>query len=902
MALSPTSVLPRDIHTTFRRESGIQVSAKLIRSASCSAEQVLPEFDTRADGLTEEEAQHRLEVFGPNVVARDERFTQLRLFIRACFNPLVILLSVLAIISFATAEDSSDIVGGTLMVAMVLLGVSLRFVQEARADTAAAKLKAMIRVTATVVRGGVEKEIPLAELVPGDIVKLAAGDMIPADVRILSCKDLFLTQASLTGESFPVEKFDVAEELDGKQPLELKGICFLGTSVESGSAVAVVVETGLSTYLGKMAISITDRPPPTAFDRGVSGFTWLMLEFMAVMVPVVFFINGFTKHNWSEAFLFALAVAVGLTPEMLPMIVSVCLSKGALLMSRKKVIVKRLNSIQNLGAMDVLCTDKTGTLTMDRVILEHHYDVALKDDDGVLELAFLNSHFQTGLRNVLDRAILHHQELHQELSVGEFSKADEIPFDFARKMMSVIVETPEKMHRLICKGAPEAVFERCSRFELDNEIYPMDPLLLEDLKEEYDRLSANGFRVLAIAYREFEPKPVYGKDDEQNLILKGYVAFLDPPKESAAPAITALQGHGIAVKVLTGDNELVSKKICSEVGMPSEKTLTGANIESMSDAQLADAAEETTLFVRLSPAHKQRIIMALRNKQHVVGFMGDGINDAPALRAADVGISVDTAVDIAKEAADAILLEKSLMVLEQGVVEGRAVFANIIKYIRMGASSNFGNMFSVLGASLWLPFLPMSPIKILTNNLLYDFSQVPIPTDEVDPEQVAKPRPWSMGEIARFILFIGPCSSIFDYTTFLMMWFLFECRNLELVPPPEIATHFIHAGAASPDYTYAAALFQTGWFVESLLTQTLIIHVIRTNKIPFIQSRASWQLIITTGAIMLVGMWLPSSPIGLWLGFVPLPIQYWPLLLLTLLAYVALTQGVKVWLIRRNWI
>jgi Mg2+-importing ATPase len=852
--------------------------------------------------LSDEEAQHRLEVFGPNVVARDERFTWLRLFMRACLNPLVILLSLLAIISFATAQDSSDIVGGTLMVAMVILGVSLRFVQEARADTAAAKLKAMIRVTATVVRGGVEKEMPLAELVPGDIVKLAAGDMIPADIRILSCKDLFLTQASLTGESFPVEKFDVAEELDGKQPLELKCICFLGTSVESGSAVAAVVETGLSTYLGRMAVSITDRPPPTAFDRGVSGFTWLMLEFMAVMVPVVFFINGFTKHSWGEAFLFALAVAVGLTPEMLPMIVSVCLSRGALLMSRKKVIVKRLNSIQNLGAMDVLCTDKTGTLTMDRVILEHHYDVALKPDDGVLELAFLNSHFQTGLKNVLDRAVLRHQELHQELSVSEYSKADEVPFDFARKMMSVVVETPEKMHRLICKGAPESVFERCSRFELDDEIYPMDPLLLEDLKEEYDQLSANGFRVLAIAYREFEPKPAYGKDDEQNLILKGYVAFLDPPKESAAPAITALQGHGVAVKVLTGDNELVSKKICSEVGLPSEKALTGPNIESMDDMQLADAVEETTLFVRLSPAHKQRIIMALRNKRHVVGFIGDGINDAPALRAADVGISVDTAVDIAKEAADAILLEKSLMVLEEGVVAGRAVFANIIKYIRMGASSNFGNMFSVLGASLWLPYLPMAPIKILTNNLLYDFSQVPIPTDEVDPEQVARPRPWSMGEIARFILFIGPCSSVFDYTTYLMMWFLFGCWNLGLVPPPEVAARFVHAGAVDPDYTYAAALFQTGWFVESLLTQTLIIHVIRTNKIPFIQSRASWQLIITTGAIMLVGMWLPSSPIGQWLGLVPLPMQYWPLLLLTLISYVALTQAVKVWLIRRNWI
>jgi P-type Mg2+ transporter len=902
MALSAASVLPRNLRAAVRREDGIHVSAKLIRSASLPAAQILGEFDTRADGLTEAEALERLEVFGPNVVARDERFTWLRLLIRASLNPLVILLSILAIISFATAENVSDIVGGSLMVAMVLLGVSLRFVQEARADVAAAKLKAMIRVTATVVRQGSEKEIPLSDIVPGDIVKLAAGDMVPADVRILSCKDLFLTQASLTGESFPVEKFDTAEKPDEKQPLELTCLCFLGTSVESGSAVAVVAETGLNTYLGKMASSITDRPPPTAFDRGISGFTWLMLEFMAVMVPVVFFINGLTKHNWGEAFLFALAVAVGLTPEMLPMIVSVCLSKGAILMSRKKVIVKRLNSIQNLGAMDVLCTDKTGTLTMDRVILEHHYDVALKEDAGVLEFAFLNSHFQTGLRNVLDRAILQHQELHQELSVSEYSKADEIPFDFARKMMSVIVATPEGKHRLICKGAPESVFERCSRFELDDEIYPMDPLLLDDLKEEYDRLSADGFRVLAIAYREGEPKPAYGKDDEQDLILKGYVAFLDPPKETAAPAIIALQGHGIAVKVLTGDNELVSKKICSEVGLPWEKALTGAKIESMDDRQLADAAEATTLFVRLSPAHKQRIIMALKNKRHVVGFMGDGINDAPALRAADVGISVDTAVDIAKEAADAILLEKSLMVLEEGVVAGRAVFANIVKYIRMGASSNFGNMFSVLGASLWLPYLPMAPIKILTNNLLYDFSQVPIPTDEVDTEQFARPRPWSMGEIARFILFIGPCSSVFDYTTYLLMWFVFRCMNLGLVPPQDIAARFAHATVTNPDTTYAAALFQTGWFVESLLTQTLIIHVIRTNKIPFIQSRASWQLIITTGLIMIVGMWLPSSPIGQWLGLVPLPIQYWPLLLLTLVLYVLLTQGVKEWLIRRNWI
>ena len=903
MALSASSILPRNILALVRREdSHIQVSSKLVRCAALPMEEVLAELDTAAEGLREEVAQERLEEYGPNVVARDERFTRLRLFIRSCLNPLVILLAVLATISFATAQDTSDYVGGGLMVVMIILGVSLRFIQESRADTAAAKLKAMIRVTATVVRGGSTREIPLAELVPGDIVNLAAGDMIPGDVRLLTCKDLFLTQASLTGESFPVEKFDAPELVGNKMPLELACVCFLGTSVESGSATAVVVETGLNTYLGRMASSITDRPPATAFDKGVSDFTWLMLEFMAVMVPLVFLTNGLSKHDWGQAFLFALAIAVGLTPEMLPMIVSVCLSKGALLMSREKVIVKRLNSIQNLGAMDVLCTDKTGTLTMDRVILEHHCDVALDKDEEVLELAFLNSHFQTGLKNVLDRAVLKHQELHQELSTSQYSKVDEIPFDFSRKMMSVIVATPEGRHRLICKGAPEAVFEHCVEFELEQEILPIDPMLLADLKAEYDRLSADGFRVLAIAYRDCEKKAAYSKEDEQQLILKGYVSFLDPPKESAAPAITALQNHGVTVKVLTGDNELVSRKICSEVGLSLETVLTGTNIESMNDLELASAVEKATLFVRLSPAHKQRIIRALQSKRHVVGFMGDGINDAPALRAADVGISVDTAVDIAKEAADAILLEKSLMVLEAGVLEGRGVFANIIKYVRMGASSNFGNMFSVLGASLWLPFLPMSPLKILTNNLLYDFSQVPIPTDEVDPEQVAGPRPWAMGEIARFILFIGPCSSVFDYTTYLMMWFLFKCNNLGLVPPPEVAARFAHATPSNPDTTYAAALFQTGWFVESLLTQTLIIHVIRTNKIPFIQSRASWQLTMTSIAIMLVGMWLPSSPIGQWLGLVPLPMEYWPLLLLTLVSYVVLTQGVKVWLLRRNWI
>jgi Mg2+-importing ATPase len=595
---------------------------------------------------------------------------------------------------------------------------------------------------------------------------------------------------------------------------------------------------------------------------------------------------------------------------MLPMIVTVCLSKGAMAMARKKVIVKRINSIQNLGAMDILCTDKTGTLTVDRVMLERHCDVARQENDGVLVMAYLNSFFQTGLKNVLDRAILDHRGLGDAIPASQFSKVDEIPFDFTRKMMSVVVRTPEGGNRLICKGAPEVVYDRCAQFELEGETHPVTEMMLEDLREEYDQLSADGFRVLAIAYKDCEPKAAYGRDDEQGLTLMGYVAFLDPPKDSAAPAIQALQKHGVAVKVLTGDNELVSKKICHEVGLPvdREHVLTGNRVENMSDAELAEAAERACLFVRLSPAHKQRVIKLLQGRGHVVGFMGDGINDSPALRAADVGVSVDSAVDIAKEAADAILLEKSLLVLEEGVLEGRKVFANILKYVRMGASSNFGNMFSVLGASIFVPFLPMAPMQILTNNLLYDFSQVPIPTDDVDPEQIAKPRPWTMKEITRFILFIGPCSSVFDYTTYLIMLFVFKTYLVEKLIPPaaELVTRFggaIEQGmAVDPDKTYAAALFQTGWFVESLLTQTLIIHIIRTNKIPFIQSRASWPLIMTSIAIMFLGVALPFTALGSWLGFVPLPGPYWPLLLLTLLLYCLLTQAVKVWLLRKAWI
>ena len=874
MPILPTAILPKNILAIIKRPTNhIRVSSLLTEVSLCATDAVPGKLKTTENGLSEDEAESRLEEYGPNVVAQEQRHGRLRLLGHACVNPLVILLLILALVSYLTGDARAC----TVMVIMVLLGVSLRFVQEARADNAAAKLKAMISVTATVVRGGVAKEVPLGQLVPGDIVRLAAGDMIPADLRIISCKDLFIIQSSLTGESLPVEKFDAPEDNSSKSLLELKNVCFLGTSVESGAATGVVVETGLKTYLGGMASSIIGQEVQSSFDKGVGKFTWLMIYFMMVMVPLVFMINGLTKHNWTEAFFFAVAVAVGMTPEMLPMIVTVCLSKGAIAMSRKKVIVKRLNSIQDLGAMDVLCADKTGTLTLDHVILERHCDVVRKEDDEVLEMAFLNSHFQTGLRNVLDRAILDHTEILETSAAQSHRKVDEIPFDFSRKLMSVVVETPDGVHRLICKGAPESVFQRCTQFELEGKLYPIDPLLIQDLKEEYDDLSADGFRVLAVAYKDLEQKPAYSKDDESELVLKGYVAFLDPPKETAAPAVLALRDHGVEVKILTGDNDLVSRKICHEVGLSTERVLLGSQVEAMSDAELAEAAENTTLFARLSPLDKQRIIKALQSKKHVVGFMGDGINDSPALRAADVGISVDTAVDIAKEAADVILLEKSLMVLEEGVLEGRKVYANILKYIRMGASSNFGNMFSVLGASAFLPFLPMAPMQILTNNLLYDFSQVPIPADDVDPEQIVKPRPWHMGEIAKFILFIGPCSSVFDYTTYFMMLYIFNCWD-------------------NP------SLFQTGWFVESLLTQTLIIHIIRTNRIPFLQSRASWPVITTTMIIMIVGMWLPFSPIGHWLKFTPLPSLYWPLLVLTLGCYVLLTQGVKMWLIRKAWI
>jgi Mg2+-importing ATPase len=639
----------------------------------------------------------------------------------------------------------------------------------------------------------------------------------------------------------------------------------------------VIVATGAHTYFGALAGSLIGQRVQTSFDKGVQRFAWLMIRFMAVMVPLVFLVNGLVKGAWLDAFMFAVAVSVGLTPEMLPMIVTINLAKGAMAMAKKDVIVKRLNAIQNFGAIDVLCTDKTGTLTQDKVILERHVDVHGEDDERVLDFAWLNSHHQTGLKNLLDVAVLDSADAAtRERLLAGYSLVDEVPFDFTRRRMSVIVRDHDGRHFLISKGAVAETLGICSALHTPDGDVTMSADALAATRAVARDMNDDGFRVIALALREIEAKAAYSLADESGLTLMGFIAFLDPPKDSAADAIKALNDNGVAVKILTGDNDIVTRNVCRQVGFTVDKYLVGPQVEAMSDEELTLATRDTQVFARLNPQQKVRVIEALHRDGHVVGFMGDGINDGPALRAADVGISVDTAVDIAKEAADIILLEKSLMVLEEGVLEGRNVFGNILKYIKMTASSNFGNMFSVLGASAFLPFLPMAAVQILLNNLLYDFSQTSVASDEVDAEYLARPRQWDMRAITRFVMFIGPISSIFDYATFALMWFVFKANG------PEHAT-----------------LFQTGWFVESLLSQTLIVHVIRTGRVPFVGSRASLPLTITGIAICAVGALLPYSPLAGKFGFVPLPGMYWLYLGAIIGAYAVLTQFVKARLVRR---
>ncbi|MBI1856309.1 MAG: magnesium-translocating P-type ATPase [Chloroflexi bacterium] len=846
------------------------VSNYLLEMARKESDAVLNELESQSNGLSTAETDARVKRYGLNEIAREKHQSPLMRLLDNIKNPLVILLTGLGILSYLTGDLRATIV----IFVMVLLGIVLRFYQEMRADNAAEKLKAMVNTTATAVRDGKEAEVALKLLVPGDIIRLNAGDMVPADMRVLTAKDLFLNQAALTGESMPVEKKPAPASEEIQNPLDLPNICFLGSDVESGTATAVVIYTGNQTYFGSLAASIVGKRELTSFDKGVNKFTWLMIRFISVMVPAVFLINGLSKHNWLEAFLFAMAVAVGLTPEMLPMIVTVNLSNGALAMARKKVIVKRLNSIQNFGAADVLCTDKTGTLTEGKIVLEKHLNVHGDESERVLQYGYMNSYYQTGLKNLMDEAILDHGHLEEDLKVKtDYHKIDEIPFDFQRRRMSVIVEDKQNQHILICKGAVEEIMRISPHVEIEGRVLDVTPEHDAHRKMLVQDLNAQGFRVVAVAYKVMpgdNDEPHYAVQDESGLTLLGYMAFLDPPKASAMEALKRLKALNVNVKILTGDNEIITAYICKQVGMPVDKILLGSQIEAMNAAELGEAAGVTSIFAKLAPAQKEHIIRALQSKGHVVGFMGDGINDAPALKAADVGISVDSAVDIAKESSDIILLENSLLVLEQGVLEGRRVFGNIIKYINMAASSNFGNMFSVVGASAFLPFLPMLPIQVLTNNLLYDFSQTTIPTDQVDADWLTKPRKWTIEEIQRFIIFIGPVSSIFDYATFFIMIYVFNAWN-------------------NP------ALFRTGWFVESIFTQTLIIHVIRTNKIPFIQSRASWPLIFTSIIIITAGAWLTVSPLADTLGFVALPPLYWLILAGLLIGYVLLTQLVKTW-------
>ncbi|HEY2397046.1 MAG TPA: magnesium-translocating P-type ATPase [Rudaea sp.] len=878
-----------------RNEAAARAAAELAGLARLEGAEVLARIDATLDGLKPEQIEERLETYGPNVVAQEKKKPfLLHILERFVTNPINILLTALAVITWVTGEEISDKIGATIMLAMVVMAVFVAHFQEARSGRAVEQLRRMVSNTATARREVIEKlpegedddapaprtvrklEVPIDGLVPGDIVYLSAGDMVPADLRLLAAKDLFINQSALTGESMPVEKFS-GPDAEAKTALEARNLCFMGSNVVSGSATAVVAATAASTYFGALAGSLVGPRVETSFDRGIKRFAWLMLRFMAVMVPVVFLINGVTKHDWFEAFMFAVAVAVGLTPEMLPMIVAINLAKGALKMARKDVIVKRLNAIQNFGAIDVLCTDKTGTLTQDRVILERHTNVRGDEDERVLEFAWLNSHHQTGLKNLLDLAVLERTEgATAERLKAAYTLVDEVPFDFTRRRMSVIVRDACGRHFLISKGAVAETVGACTHLASADEVEALTPGLLDEVKTVARDMNDDGFRVLALGVREIEVKPSYSRDDERDLTLMGFIAFLDPPKDSAAEAIEALNANGVAVKILTGDNAIVTLNVCRQVGITVGNYLVGPQVEAMSDEELTLAARTTQVFARLNPQQKVRVIQALHRDGHVVGFLGDGINDGPALRAADVGISVDTAVDIAKESADIILLEKSLLVLEEGVIEGRKVFGNILKYIKMTASSNFGNMFSMIGASALLPFLPMLPVQVLLNNLLYDFSQTSVASDEVDPEYLAKPRQWDLKAITRFMLCIGPISSIFDYATFALMWFVL--------------------GANSAEHQ---KLFQTGWFVESLLSQTLIVHIIRTGRIPFRESMASLPLTITGVVICLIGALLPFLPFSAWFGFVPLPGLYWFALAAILPAYLALTQLVKTRVIRR---
>ena len=863
-------------------------SEKVFLTATQPAKSVYSYLQTTRLGLTKAEVEDRQLTYGKNEVVHEQKKNPFIVFIKTFINPFIGVLTGLAVISLVIdvlmAEPGEQEWTGVVIIAvMVVCSAILRFWQEWKANEATDSLMKMVKNTCLVKRAGSgEEELDITELVPGDIVFLAAGDMIPADLRIIESKDLFISQASLTGESEPIEKFPEVKEKQYRKGsiVELDNICYMGSTVISGAAKGVVFETGNRTFLGTIARNLTGHRATTAFDRGISKVSLLLIRFMLVMVPFVFFINGFTKGDWFEAFIFAISVAVGLTPEMLPMIVTANLSKGALSMSKKKTIVKNLNAIQNFGAMNILCTDKTGTLTCDKIVLEKYINADGSNDESkrILRHAYFNSYFQTGLKNLMDKAILSHvKELKLEHLKDAYTKVDEIPFDFIRRRMSVVIEDKQGKRQIITKGAVEEMLSICSHTEFNGEVQSLTDELKVKAQKISEEMNRKGMRVLAVAQKSYiEKVGNFSVSDEKEMVLIGFLAFLDPPKPSAAEAIKQLHEYGVEVKILSGDNDIVVKAIGRQVGIDTSYSLIGPDIENMDEATLKERVKTTTCFSKLTHLKKTQIISILQEQENTVGFLGDGINDAAALRQSDIGISVDSAVDIAKESADIILLEKDLMVLEDGVLEGRKTFGNINKYIKMTASSNFGNMFSVMFASAFLPFLPMMPIHLLIQNLLYDISQTTIPFDRMDPEFLRKPRRWDASDLKRFMIYIGPISSIFDIVTYLVMWHVFGCN--------------------SPEHQ---SLFQSGWFIEGLLSQTLIVHMIRTRKIPFIQSRATWPVIGMTTLVMVIGIVIPFTSFGASIGLQALPLSYFPWLVGILLSYCVLTQLVKNWYIRK---
>lgn len=869
------------------------IAYKYVNIGTLTTEEVFKQLKTSYNGLTNEEAEVRRDQYGVNEISYGNENAWYKRLVRAFINPFTIVLFLLGIVVFITdyvlaAQGEKKLTTIFIMAVMVTISGGLKFIQEGKSNNAGEKLKSMIRTTAAVVRDGVESEISIKEIVPGDIIKLAAGDMIPADIRIIFAKDLFISQSSMTGEAEPVEKFSdlspIKEKVKSNNYLDFENLAFMGTNIVSGVATAVVAFTGNDTCIGTMADTLTEKRELTSFDKGVNDVSLLLIKFMAVMVPVVFLINGFTKGDWLQAFLFGISMAVGLTPEMLPMIVTTNLARGAVTMAKSKTIVKNLNSIQNFGAIDVLCTDKTGTLTEDKIILERYLDIQGNEDIRVLRYGYLVSYFQTGLRNLLDVAIINRGEEKGFSGFDKiYEKVDEIPFDFARRRMSVVLRNANGKTQLITKGAVEEMLSVCSFAEYDGKVVALTQEIKKEMIKTVDELNSDGMRVIAVAQKTNpSPEGVFSVKDEADMVLMGYIGFLDPAKKSAKDAIAALKEYGVDVKVLTGDNEKVAKFVCKQVGIEERCILLGSDMEGMTDKELKERVEKTNIFAKLSPQQKARVVLILRQNGHVVGFMGDGINDAPAMKKADVGISVDTAVDIAKESADIILLQKDLMVLEKGIIEGRKTFANIIKYIKVTSSSNFGNMFSVLVASALLPFLPMLPIQLLTLNLIYDISCISIPWDNVDSEFLKMPRKWNASSIGSFMLWIGPISSIFDIITYVLMFFV--------IAPMVCGGSF---GAPGVNTVLFIAVFNAGWFIESLWSQSLVIHMIRSPKVPFIQSRASLPVCLMTTTAIIIGTLIPFTSIGKALQMSPMPQIYFLGLFIIVLSYMILATLVK---------